>query len=1849
LLVDQIQVKVYYTSNTAPTDIALDDANIAENAGANAVVGTLSGTDPDAGQSATLIFTLPAGMNDNAAFNISGTSLRANASFNFEADSSYTVTVRATDTGTPGLFREEQFIITVTNVNEAPVVSDILNQTIAEDGVFATISLDDFVADVDTADSAIVWTFSGSTNLNVSITDRVATITAPANWNGAEVINFIATDPGELTHSNAATFTVTAVNDAPVLNPIGPKAGDELTPITFTATASDIDVPANTLTFSLNGAPAGAAIDPATGAFSWTPTEAQSGSATFDVVVSDGTATDTETIIITAFEVNVAPELATIGAKSVDELATLTFTAFATDADLPANILEFSLGGSVWADAVITSGGVFTWTPTEAQGPGPYTFEIIVSDGLAFDSETITVTVNEVNVAPELAAIGNKSVDELAALTFTASAIDADLPANTLTFSLVGAPAGAAITAGGAFTWTPAENQSGSATFTVQVSDGALTDSEEITVTVNEVNVAPVLAAIGNQTVNELVELAFTASATDADLPANTLTFSLSGTVPAGAAIDPATGAFSWTPTEAQSGSATFTVVVSDGTLTDSEEITVTVNEVNVAPVFTHYPDGSGFPELTNWGFAVTATDADVPAQTLTFSLIGAPTGMAINSSNGNLTWIPTEAQGPGTYTFTVRVSDGIVNTDVTGTVDVSEVNVAPVLTTIGDKNVNEQAALGFTVTATDADLPANTLTFSLDAASVAEGMAITSGGVFSWTPTEAQGATIYTVTVTVSDGALTDSETFYVEVNEVNVAPVLGAIGNQNVNEQATLNFTATATDQDDPTQTLTFSLDAASVAAGMSITSGGAFSWTPTEAQGGSVYPVTVTVTDSAGSHLTDTETFNITVAEVNVAPVMTAIANQNVNEQAALTFTATATDQDVPPQPLTFSLDAASVTAGMAITSGGAFSWTPTESQGGSAYPVTVTVSDGALTDSKTFNITVAEVNVAPVLGELPNYIEINEMVEHTFNALATDADLPANTLTFSLVGAPAGAAIDPTTGVFSWTPTEVQGPGDYPFDVVVSDGVLTSSQTVTILVEEVNLPPVLDPVGNKSVDELGTLTFAATSTDPDVPHFSVFWLTNGPAGAFMSPGGNFSWTPTEAQGPGVYTFDVVVNDGLLTDSETITVTVGEVNVTPVLGAIGNKTVDELVELTFTATATDVDVPPNALTFSLSGAPAGAAIDGATGAFSWTPTEAQGPEIYTFDVIVSDGALTDTETITVTVGEVTTAPILGAIGNQAVLWGNELTFTAAATDADLPTQVLTYSLVGAPAGAAIGGATGAFSWTPTSAQIDSFTFKVVVTDNGIPTSSDEETITVTVGKRPTTVIYTGDTSEQYSETATVSATLTDNGGGVFQGAAIAGKTITFTIGTQSADDDTDAAGLALDAITLTQVPGAYTVVTAFAEDALYLGSGDSDDFAIDLKAATVTGITADDKAFNGNDTATLNFAGATLVGIAAGDVVTLDTSAYQAHFNNADMGVDKPVTVTGLALAGADAYKYAFSQPTGLTADITAFQLVIITAPQTFTEDLVSGMVTVQVQDGYGVPVTLSTPLTVNLSTTALTGKFGLNSNGLPVITQVTIFPGTNSTSFYYTDSAPGTPTIAVSSPGMTADTQVETVTAKAAGPDGLVITNAVIPAFTEGGVSGMITVQAVKGSVPTNVTANTVVNLTSTGTTGAFGLNSNGLPVITSVTIFGGTNSTSFYYTNSADGIYTITADGGALGTDDASVTVNAKPAGATKIEFITAEQTIRKGRVSSKITVQLQDEAGNAIKATQNTVVTLTVEAGTLGLNSNGLPVVTQVMIFAGTNSTSFYFKAPSAAMNDITITATVAGLTPDAQDIDVIN
>src|SRR6185295_14310908 len=129
--------------------------------------------------------------------------------------------------------------------------------------------------------------------------------------------------------------------------------------------------------------------------------------------------------------------------------------------------------------------------------------------------------------------------------------------------------------------------------------------------------------------------------------------------------------------------------------------------------------------------------------------------------------------------------------------------------------------------------------------------------------------------------------------------APALTLPATQTVAEQTALSVNATATDSDQPTNTLTFAL--VSGPTGLTVSSAGAIAWTPTSAQGPGVYPVQVRVTDSGTPALSVTNTFTLTVNEVNVAPTLTVPPSQTINELVAFSANATATDSDLPAQTL------------------------------------------------------------------------------------------------------------------------------------------------------------------------------------------------------------------------------------------------------------------------------------------------------------------------------------------------------------------------------------------------------------------------------------------------------------------------------------------------------------------------------------------------------------------------------------------------------------------------------------------------------------------------------------------------------------------------------------------------------------------------------------------------------------------------------------------------------------------------------------------------------------------------------------------------------------------------------------
>src|SRR5207302_83610 len=150
--------------------------------------------------------------------------------------------------------------------------------------------------------------------------------------------------------------------------------------------------------------------------------------------------------------------------------------------------------------------------------------------------------------------------------------------------------------------------------------------------------------------------------------------------------------------------------------------------------------------------------------------------------------------------------------------------------------------------------------------------------------------------------------------------------------------------------------------------------------------------------------------------------------------------------------------------------------------------VATDDGAppMSATNSFPVVVTEVNSPPLLPPQADRT-VAEQTTLVVTNTAVDPDLPPNNLSYTLLAAPAGASID-TNGVITWTPTEAQGPSTNVITTMVTDnGVpsLSATNSFTVVVTEVNSPPVLGAQADRTVAEGTMLTVTNSATDPDIP--------------------------------------------------------------------------------------------------------------------------------------------------------------------------------------------------------------------------------------------------------------------------------------------------------------------------------------------------------------------------------------------------------------------------------------------------------------------------------------------------------------------------------------------------------------------------------------------------------------------------------------------------------------------------------------------------------------------------------------------------------------------------------------------
>jgi len=452
-----------------------------------------------------------------------------------------------------------------------------------------------------------------------------------------------------------------STNSPPVLEALALTTQED-TPVTQVIPATDADE--DPLTFLLGTPMHGVVVGDGT-SLTYTPVANYVGTDTFEVVVSDGVASATATVTVTITAVNDAP-VATDDSFATPEDTALALTSaqlVSNDADPDGDTLTVATITDATNGTVALSGDTIVFTPA-ADFAGNGTFTYTVSDGTATDTGLVTINVGGQNDAP-VAGNDSATTDEDTMLALTAATLlanDSDPDAQSVTITAVGNPTnGTVALAGTDITFIPATNFAGTATFEYTASDGALSDTAIVTVTIAPINDAPVAVDDGDTTDEDttLVIPAAELLANDTDVDGDTLTVTAVANAQAGTVALSGTN-ITFTPAANFVGTTSFQYTVSDGNGgTDTGLVSITFNPVNDPPVANGesvtVPAGSP----TNITIAsLMSNDSDPEGATLMFVGVSNASNGSVSAGGGNVTFTP--APGfVGSAGFSYAISDG--------------------------------------------------------------------------------------------------------------------------------------------------------------------------------------------------------------------------------------------------------------------------------------------------------------------------------------------------------------------------------------------------------------------------------------------------------------------------------------------------------------------------------------------------------------------------------------------------------------------------------------------------------------------------------------------------------------------------------------------------------------------------------------------------------------------------------------------------------------------------------------------------------------------------------------------------------------------------------------------------------------------------------------------------------------------------------------------------------------------------------------------------------------------------------------------------------------------------------------
>ncbi|WP_203342411.1 tandem-95 repeat protein [Vibrio diabolicus] len=1188
---------------------------------------------------------------------------------------SETLTFTATDPSGESVSQTVNFTV-------APVADIVADSaTVVEDTATIIKVLDN---DTFEGDDKVVSldTNNGPANGTVSVNpDGSVTYMPNDNYHGTDSFTYIVTSGG-VSESTTVNVDVTPVNDAPVAKD-DTEITDEDTAVTIDVLPNDTDVDGDTLSIESASVPeTQGKVEIVDGKLVFTPAENFNGDAEITYTVTDGVLTDQATVNVTVNAVNDTP---VVESNIADQTLAEDFTPYTidlntafSDVDNVDGELSFSVSGN--SNVLVSiENGIATISPT-ADWNGSETLTFTATDP---SGESVSQTVN-FTVSPVADIVADKAtvVEDTPTIIKVLGNDTFEGDNKVVSLDTNNGPANGTVSVNpdGSVTYTPNDNYHGTDSFTYFVTSGGVSESTTVNVDVTPVNDAPV-AKDDAATTQEDTAVTIDVLPNDTDVDGDTLSIQSASVSSDQGTVEIVDGKLVFTPAENFHGDAEITYIVTDGQLADEAKVTVTVNPVNDAPTIKVDAVESITEDAVNTDTVVATlevADTDTPEDQLTVSLENNSNdyfvlvGNEVKLTQAGVDAVNNDELNLKDLTISASVSDGVNPTvSDSDSLIVNRVNDAPIVeNAIADQVLSEDFAT-YTIDLNDAFKDSDSV-LSFSVAGNSNVLVSIENGIATISPTaDWNGSETLTFTATDPSG-----ESVSQTVN-FTVTPVADIVADKATVVEDTPTIIKVLGNDTFEGDDKVVSLDTNNGPANgtVSVNPGGSVTYTPNDNYHGAD-SFTYIVTSGGVSEST---TVNVDVTPVNDAPVAkddTAITD----EDTAVTIDVLPNDTDVDGD--TLSIQSASVpeAQGKVEIVDGKLLFTPAENFNGDAE-ITYTITDGALTDQATVNVTVNAVNDTPAVeSNLADQTLAEDFTPYTIdlNTAFSDVDNVDGELSFSVSGN-SNVLVSIENGIATISPTaDWNGSEILTFTATDPSGE-SVSQTVNFTVT-----PVADIVADKAtvvedtptiIKVLGNDTFEG---DDKVVSLDT---NNGPANGTVSVNsdGSVTYTPNDNY-HGADSFTYIVTSGGVSESTTVNVDVTPVNDAPV-ATNDTAITDEDTPVTIDVLPNDTDIDGDTLSIESASVPeTQGKVEIVDGKLVFTPAENfNGDAEITYTI--TDGVLTDQAKVTVTVNPVNDAPTIKVDAVESITEDAVSTDTVVATltvrDTDTPEDQLTVSL--------------------------------------------------------------------------------------------------------------------------------------------------------------------------------------------------------------------------------------------------------------------------------------------------------------------------------------------------------------------------------------------------------------------------------------------------------------------------------------------------------------------------------------------------------------------------------------------